>query len=142
LIECSWPQRRRTLRLTFNQAEAEKSQRHRRSRATHAADHNPRAAVESTVCSVKHPFPAGKLPVRGLFRITCLIVASAAMTNVRRIQRYRLKTCPAAPERQQNRQERQRSRGAALAAYSSGACGAVLRLVFSPLAAYTLRFSC
>ena len=84
--------RRRTLRLTFNQAEVEKSQRHRRSRASHTEDHNPRAAVESTVRSVKHPFPAGKLPVRGLFRMTCLIVASAAMTNVRRIQRYRAKT--------------------------------------------------
>jgi hypothetical protein len=84
--------RHRSLRLTFNQAEVEKSQRHRRSRATHGAEHNPRAAVESTVRSVKHPFPAGKLPVRGLFRITCLIVASAAMTNVRRIQRYLLGT--------------------------------------------------
>jgi hypothetical protein len=134
--------RRRSVRLTFNQAEVEKSQRHRRSRVTHAADHNPRAAVESTVRSVKHPFPAGKLPVRGLFRMTCLIVASAAMTNVRRIQRYRLKTRPAAPERQQNRQEGQRSRGFALAAHFSGACGAVLRLVFPPLAAYRLRFSC
>ena len=134
--------RRRTFRLTFNQAEVEKSQRHRRSRATHTEDHNPRAAVESTVRSVKHPFPAGKLPVRGLFRITCLIVASAAMTNVRRIQRYRLRTRPTSPERQQNRQGVQRSCGPARATHCSGACGAVLRLVFPPLAAYTLRFSC
>ncbi len=58
--------RRRSLRLTFNQAEVDKSQRHRRSRASHHAGRNPRAAVESTVRSVKHPFPAGKLPVRGL----------------------------------------------------------------------------
>jgi hypothetical protein len=84
--------RRRSLRLAFTQAEVDKSQRHRRSRARHGTDHNPRAAVESTVRSVKHPFPAGKLPVRGLFRITCLIVASTAMTNVRRIQRYWLGT--------------------------------------------------
>jgi hypothetical protein len=89
--------RRRSLRLTFNQADVQKSQRHRRSRASHPAGHNPRAAVESTVRSVKHPFPAGKLPVRGLFRSTCLIVASAAMTNVRRIQRYLLDTRPEAP---------------------------------------------
>jgi hypothetical protein len=80
--------RHRSLRLTFDQAEAEKSQRHRRSRAEHHPDHNLRAAVESTVRSLKHPFPDSKLPVRGLFRVTCLIVASAAMTNVRRIQRY------------------------------------------------------
>ena len=134
--------RRRSLRLTFNQAEVEKSQRHRRSRAEHHPGSNLRAAVESTVRSLKHPFPASKLPVRGLFRMTCLIVASAAMTNVRRIQRYRLKTRPAAPERQQNRQAGQRSRGFALAAHFSGACGAVLHLVFPPLAAYRLRFSC
>jgi hypothetical protein len=36
---------------------------------------------------VKHPFPAGKLPVRGQFRVTCMAIASAATTNVRRIQR-------------------------------------------------------
>ena len=38
--------------------------------------------------SVKHPFPAGKLPVRGQFRVTCMAIASAATANVRRIQRY------------------------------------------------------
>jgi hypothetical protein len=37
---------------------------------------------------VKHPFPAGKLPVRGQFRVACMAIASAATTNVRRIQRY------------------------------------------------------
>ena len=41
--------------------------------------------------SVKHPFPAAKLPVRGLFRVACMVIGSAAVTNVRRIQRY-LKT--------------------------------------------------
>jgi hypothetical protein len=49
---------------------------------------NHRAAIEGTVREVKHPFPAGKLPVRGLFRMTCLMVESAAMTNVRRIHHY------------------------------------------------------
>jgi len=48
-----------------------------------------RSAVEATVREVKHPFPAGKLPVRGKFRMTCMLIGSAAMTNVRRIQRYR-----------------------------------------------------
>jgi len=28
------------------------------------------------------------LPVRGQFRVTCMAIASAATTNVRRIQRY------------------------------------------------------
>jgi len=49
---------------------------------------NLRAAVEATVRSVKHPFPAGKLPVRGRFRITCMLIGSAMMTNARRIQNY------------------------------------------------------
>ena len=80
--------------------------------------------------------------MRGLFRITCLIVASAAMTNVRRIQRYRLRTHPAAPERQENCRGVQSDRGAALAAHFSGACAAVLRLVFPPCAAHTLSCDC
>ena len=49
---------------------------------------NLRAAVEATVRSVKHPFRAGKLPVRGQFRITCLMIASAIHVNVRRICRF------------------------------------------------------
>lgn len=50
--------------------------------------HNLRAAVEATVRSLKHPFPAAKLPVRGKFRMTCLMIASAILVNVRRICRY------------------------------------------------------
>ena len=50
---------------------------------------NLRAAVESTVRSIKHPFRAGKLPVRGQFRVSCLMIASAIHVNVRRICRYR-----------------------------------------------------
>jgi hypothetical protein len=74
--------------LRFTQAEARSAERRRQSQA-HAHDsQNLRAAVEATVRSVKHPFPAGKLPVRGRFRMTCMIMASAAMTNVRRIQRF------------------------------------------------------
>ncbi len=49
---------------------------------------NLRAAVEATVRSLKHPFPAGKLPVRGKFRMTCMMIASAIQVNVRRIWRY------------------------------------------------------
>ena len=49
---------------------------------------NPRAAVESTVRSVKHPFRAGKLPVRGQFRATSMLIASALYVNMRRIWRH------------------------------------------------------
>lgn len=50
--------------------------------------HNLRAAVEATARSVKHPFPASKLPVRGRFRMTCMMIASAIHVNLRRIWRY------------------------------------------------------
>jgi hypothetical protein len=50
--------------------------------------HNLRAAVEATVRAVKHPFPKGKLPVRGRFRIFCMLIGAATMNNVRQIQRH------------------------------------------------------
>jgi hypothetical protein len=76
-------------RLYFSQQQAQLSQRRRRSTTQKKAGRNLRAAVEATVREVKHPFPAGKLPVRGKFRMTCMLIGSAAMANVRRIQRYR-----------------------------------------------------
>jgi len=72
----------------FSQKQAQVSQRRRRSVIHQKEGRNLRAAVEATVREVKHPFPAGKLPVRGKFRMACLLIGSAAMSNVRRIQRY------------------------------------------------------
>jgi len=74
--------------LRFTQAEAQAAERRRRSQEQQQEGRNLRAAVEATVRSVKHPFPAGKLPVRGKFRVACLLIGSAAVSNVRRIQRY------------------------------------------------------
>jgi len=74
--------------LRFTLAEAQASQRRRRSQELKQEAGNRRSAVEATVRSVKHPFPAAKLPVRGLFRVACMVIGSAAVTNVRRIQRY------------------------------------------------------
>jgi len=74
--------------LYFTQPQAQVSQRRRRNLANQQEGRNLRAAVEATVREVKHPFPAGKLPVRGKFRMACMLIGSAAMTNVRRIQRY------------------------------------------------------
>jgi len=79
---------RPTHRLTILPSQIAIAQRRRRSRAHKQEGKNHRAAIEGTVHQVKHPFPAGKLPVRGLFRCTCMMVASAAMANVRRIRRY------------------------------------------------------
>lgn len=51
-------------------------------------DKTQRAAAESTVRSVKHPFRNGKMPVRAKPRVSMVIIGSALMTNVRRIHRY------------------------------------------------------
>jgi hypothetical protein len=74
--------------LTFTTPEIRTAKRRQNHRKHIGDSHNLRSAVEATVRSVKHPFPAGKLPVRGKFRVTCMAIASAATTNVRRIQRY------------------------------------------------------
>ncbi len=74
--------------LRFTQKQVFVAQRRRRHAEFRSAPGNPRASIEATIRSVKHPFRQGKLPVRGLFRVTCMMIASAAMCNVRRIQRY------------------------------------------------------
>lgn len=74
--------------LRFNQKEVNMSQRRRRSLILQEEGRNLRAAVESTIRQVKHPFPASKLSVRGRFRVTCMMIGSAMMANVSRIQRY------------------------------------------------------
>ncbi len=76
--------------LSFTQQDVNWARRQHRHQAEKAAKRNLRSAVEATVRSLKHPFPGSKLPVRGRFRTACLIIASAAMTNLRRIHRYRL----------------------------------------------------
>ena len=74
--------------LTFTTQEMRAAKRRKDYLAHQDHSHNLRSAVQATVRSVKHPFPAGKLPVRGQFRVACMAIASAATTNVRRIQRY------------------------------------------------------
>lgn len=74
--------------LTFTTHDMHAARRRKDCLALRDNSHNLRSAVEATVRSVKHPFAAGKLPVRRKFRIACMMIASAATTNVRRIQRY------------------------------------------------------
>jgi len=74
--------------LTFTTQEVRAAKRRQDYRAHTGDSHNLRSAVEATMRSVKHPFAAGKLPVRGKFRVACMMIASAAIANVRRIQRY------------------------------------------------------
>ena len=81
--------------LNFTTPEIRTAKRRQNHRKHLGDSHNLRSAVEATVRSVKHPFPAGQLPVHGKFRITCLTIASAAAANLRRIQRYHIaKTNP------------------------------------------------
>jgi hypothetical protein len=74
--------------LSFTQREVNGARRRRRHREQRKELKNLRVAVEATMRVLKLPFPAGKLPVRGRFRVTCLLVGSAAMANIRRLQRY------------------------------------------------------
>jgi len=77
--------------LRFTQAEVNVAQRRRRSQIHQEEGRNLRAAVEATVRQVKHPFPGGKLPVRGQFRVTSMLIGSTMMGNVRRIQQYQMR---------------------------------------------------
>jgi len=74
--------------LRFLQRDVNLALRRKRSADVRATGRNLRAAVESTVRSVKHPFGNGKLPVRGKLRVSMMVIASAAMTNIRRVHRY------------------------------------------------------
>jgi len=75
-------------RLGFSQKDIDVAQRRRRCLALRLGNTNPRAAVEATVGAIKHPFSDDQLPVRGQFRMDAMMIASAAMLNVRRITRY------------------------------------------------------
>ena len=74
--------------LRFTQQQVNVAKRRQRSAEVRASGENPRAAVEASVRSLKHPFGNGKLPVRGNPRVSMVIAASAAMVNLRRIHRY------------------------------------------------------
>jgi hypothetical protein len=79
-------------RTRFNWAFSHKeflwAQRRKRYLAFKHQENNPRAAIEATVRSIKHAFPNSKLPVRGRFRVTYMMITAAAMTNLRRITHY------------------------------------------------------
>ena len=74
--------------LSFDEHDAEIARRRRRLNQDRLAGRNLRVAVESTIGTLKQPFNYGQLPVRGGFRINSLLIGSATMTNVRRIERY------------------------------------------------------
>ncbi|MCJ7558717.1 MAG: transposase [Gammaproteobacteria bacterium] len=78
----------RVLRVRARQVQV--AQLRQRVAQTRGTGNNWRAAVESTVRSVTHPFggQAGKLPVRGQIRVSQVLICSGLMVNLRRIWRY------------------------------------------------------
>jgi hypothetical protein len=75
-------------RLRFTQNELDVARRRQRCRAYRAGETHLRAAIEAAIGALKRPFSDDQLPVRGRFRVGDLLLGSALMVNVRRIQRY------------------------------------------------------
>ena len=80
--------RRPQFQLNFTLYQVNWAKRRRRHLQAKAEKDNRRVAVEVSVRSLKHPFGNGKLPVRGRFRMSCMLLASASMVNLRRIWKY------------------------------------------------------
>ena len=78
--------------LYFLLSEAHVARRRNRNAELRRLKQNLRAAVEATIRAVKHPFSRGKLPVRGKSRMFSVMIGSAAINNLRQIQRYLLET--------------------------------------------------
>ena len=74
------------LRVTVHDVEI--ANRRQQIAANQAAGHNLRVAIESTIGTLKHPYPDDQLPVRGIGRVTDMMLASGLMVNVRRLWRY------------------------------------------------------
>jgi hypothetical protein len=92
--------------LRFSQPNVDLALRRQRSAEAKASGQNLRSAVEATVRSVKHPFGNGKVPVRGQARVSMVVLASAAMSNLRRIHRFLAEK--AAQEARKSRQRRKK----------------------------------
>lgn len=78
--------------ISFTLKELRSAKRRKAYLAQTKDEKNLRAASEATMRSAKHPFPGGKLPVRGKFRITAMMIASAIHINMRRIWKYEMNT--------------------------------------------------
>ncbi len=74
--------------IYISQQQVEVALRRQRSTQPNPDGKNPRAAVEATIGAIKRPFGNDKAPVRGKFRMGMMIIGSATMVNLRRIQRF------------------------------------------------------
>ncbi len=75
-------------RLRFTQNELDVARRRQRCRAYREGETHLRAAIEAAIGALKRPFSDNQLPVRGRIRVGSMLLGSALMVNVRRIQRY------------------------------------------------------
>lgn len=75
--------------LRFSQGDVDAAIRRQRCRAYHEEGRMGQAAIEATIGAIKRAFGNDKLPVRGKARMNMMLIGSAAMVNIRRIQRYR-----------------------------------------------------
>ena len=85
------PMKRRDVRsLNVSLRQVQVALLRQRAAKTRGKGRNWRAAIESTVRSVTHPFGghSGKVPVRGQIRVTQVLIYSALMVNLRRIWRH------------------------------------------------------
>ncbi len=74
--------------LTVPKERAASSQRRRRFEQTKDTARALRPAVEATMFQVTCHMPADKVPVRGRFRVTKVVLCSALAVNAKRIDRY------------------------------------------------------
>jgi hypothetical protein len=74
--------------LRFNLADLELALRRQRCLAYLQSRPRLRAAIEASVGAIKRPFGNDKTPVRGCFRVGAMMIGSAAMVNIRRIERH------------------------------------------------------
>jgi hypothetical protein len=91
LVQCcpTKPRKRRPVRvLCVDVHDVEIARRRQQIAENKATGHNLRAAIESTIGTLKHPYPDDQLPVRGIGRVSDMMLASGLMMNVRRLWRY------------------------------------------------------
>jgi hypothetical protein len=74
--------------IYISQQDVEVALRRQRCTQPNPDGKNPRAAIESTIGVIKRPFGNDKAPVRGKFRMGTMVIGSAMMVNLRRIQRF------------------------------------------------------
>ncbi len=84
------PHNKPKLTLRFSQAQLDTALRRQHCIAYRQSKPRLRAAVEATVGALKRPFDSDQTPVRGKFRVHQMMIGSAAMVNIRRIERYLL----------------------------------------------------